>query len=183
MKLAGVQEAVLWLSSSGGLDLSWLQWDERHDGKRASQQERTVEGPASSVMLSRVPLITPQCFRMCGEHVSLLFIHILLYCRVKKKSWLLYESVTIERPAILNSRNTSTTLPYPIICLTFSYFYPAFFLLRRKWNWALDGLQFIGGSLYAVIYTIKWQHIETNLWLNEFESQRNSKAPPQAFSQ
>lgn len=54
-----------------------------------------------------------------------------------------------------------------------------FFLLRRKWN----GLQFIGGSLYAVIYTIKWQHIETNLWLNEFESQRNSKTPPQAFSQ
>lgn len=32
--------------------------------------------------------------------------------------------------------------------------------------------------LYSVMYTIKYQYIETNLWLNVFESQRNSKNPP-----
>lgn len=79
-------------------------------------------------------------------------------------SWLLYEPATIERCAVLNMQEARQQLSHTLPLVSPS---PAlillFFLFRRKWKGALDGLQFTGVSLYAVIYTIKWQHIETNL--------------------
>ena len=75
--------------------------------------------------------------------------------------------------------NSAIPYHYPRLLLLLSF---CFFFLKNKMERGTGWIAIIGVSLYAVIYTIKWQHIETNLWLNGFESQRNSKTPPQAFS-
>lgn len=101
---------------------------------------------------------------MRGEHVSLLFIQMLLYQRVRKKACLLYESATVERHAVLNMQEArqqlchTLPLPSPSAALILPFFF-----LKNKMERGAGWIAIIGVSLYAVIYTIKWQHIETNL--------------------
>lgn len=132
---------------SGGLDLKltstrWRRYEvERvwqQGGGRGDAQLRHQWAASCWAGKFRATVIAPQCFRLCGEHASLLFMQILLYQwgkkREREKKSLIYctnlQSLKKKKAHCSEyAESTSTICSYPAINLAFSCSYPAFITL------------------------------------------------------